>query len=198
MGPDENGQGRFRGYIMGQGLLLIDIQNDYFSGGRNELHGMEAAAQQARRALEHFRAQGLPVFHVQHISLYPSATFFLPDTDGAAIHELVAPLPGEPVVVKHAPNSFFETGLKELLDRHEVGRLVVCGSMSHMCVDTTVRAARDFALPVTLLHDACATRDLGWSGQTVPAQQVQAAYMAALNGSFATVLSADDYLAGER
>lgn len=179
---------------MSQALLLIDIQNDYFPGGRNELHGAQAAAQQASRVLEHFRAQGLPVFHVQHISLYAGATFFLPDTDGAAIHELVAPMSGEAVVVKHAPNSFCGTGLKELLDRQGVDQLIICGSMSHMCVDTTVRAARDFRLLVTLLHDACATRDLVWNGQTVPAQQVQAAYMAALDGSFAKVVSVDEFL----
>ena len=90
-------------------LLLIDIQNDYFPGGAMELEGSTAAALQARAALELFRAEGRPVFHIRHLSIRPGATFFLPDTPGAEIHDLVRPLPDEPVIVKHFPNSFRDT-----------------------------------------------------------------------------------------
>ncbi len=178
---------------MNQALLIIDIQNDYFPGGKYELFQSERAAQQARLALEHFRARGLPVFHVQHLSLAPGATFFVPGTDGAGIHGSVAPLAGETVIVKHAPNAFFETGLHQMLKERGIDRLVVCGMMSHMCVDTTVRAARDHGLSVTLLWDACATRDLEWQGQVIPAQTVHGAYMAALDGRFAKVVSVEEY-----
>ncbi len=179
---------------MGQALLIIDIQNDYFPGGKYELYQSEQAAQRARLALDRFRALGQPVFHVQHISLAPGATFFVPDTDGAGIHESVAPLAGEPVLIKHAPNAFFETGLAQMLKERGIGRLAVCGMMSHMCVDTTVRAARDHGLSVTLLADACATRDLTWQGQVIPAATVHGAYMAALDGSFARVISTEEFL----
>ena len=57
-----------------------------------------------------------------------------------------------------------------------------------MCVDTTVRAAFDLGFACTLAHDACATRDLSFNGETVAAKDVQTAFMAALNGSFAQVL----------
>ena len=80
-------------------LLVVDIQNDYFPGGRHPLHEPEAAARNARRLLDAFREREWPVVHVQHIALAPAATFFLPETPGAAIHELVRPAPGEPIVV---------------------------------------------------------------------------------------------------
>jgi len=173
-------------------LLLIDIQNDYFPGGAAEIVGPLEAAQCAAHALRLFRDEGLPVIHVQHANTRPGATYLLPGTPGGDIHQSVAPLPGEPVVIKHTPNSFHDTTLDELIARLGVDHLVVCGMMTHMCVDTTVRAAKDRQLPVTLLHDACATKDLAFGGVTVPASQVQASFVAALQGMFADVIATAD------
>ena len=175
---------------MTKGLLIIDIQNDYFSGGKMELVGSAEAAKNAALVLRHFRDAGLPVIHVQHIALSPTATFFVPDTFGAEIHESVAPFGDEPLVVKHYPNAFRETGLKKLLDDLLVTELTVVGMMTHMCIDTTVRAANDMGFKVTLVGDACATKDLEFNGVTVPAASVQAAYLAAIDGSFAAVTEA--------
>jgi nicotinamidase-related amidase len=70
-------------------LLLIDIQNDYFTGGRNPLVNAEQAADQAKRVLAYFCNKNLPVFHIQHISLQDGAAFFLQDTDGCTTKDLV-------------------------------------------------------------------------------------------------------------
>jgi len=51
------------------GLLLIDLQNDYFPGGKMELTDIMQAAEKARRLLDHFRNTNLPVCHVQHVSI---------------------------------------------------------------------------------------------------------------------------------
>jgi len=172
---------------MTQALVLIDLQNDYFPGGRMELAGADAAVRQAAALLAAFRQRGLPVLHVQHISTRAGAIFFLPDTPGAEIHEAVRPAAGEPVIVKHFPNAFRETGLLEALRASGATRLVVAGMMTHMCVDTTVRAAADLGFSCALAQDACATRRLQFAGREVAAEDVQAAYLAALNGSFASV-----------
>lgn len=181
---------------MKQALMLIDIQNDYFPGGKHPLTSAREAAESAARVLSRFRQVGLPVLHVQHVSLSPDASFFLPDTPGAELYADVKPLPAERVFVKHAPNAFYGTGLTEELADRDITQLTVCGMMSHMCVDTTVRAARDHGLKVTLLYDACATRDLTFAGKTVPAELVQAAFMAALDGSFARAVSTQEFLDG--
>ena len=180
---------------MKSALVLIDIQNEYFPGGKRELHEPERAARQAKKALEFFRAKGLPVFHIQHIATGEKANAFLPDTVGAEIHPLVAPIAGETVLVKHAPNSFYLTGLDEALRQAGVEQLVVCGMMSHMCIDTSVRAAKDLGFPVLLMEDACTTRDLEWGGEHIPAVIVHRAFMAALNGAFARVVGTEDFLA---
>jgi nicotinamidase-related amidase len=183
---------------MDTALILVDIQNDYFPGGNCKLFQSEAAAEQAARALAFFREKGMPVFHVQHVAMKPDATFFLPATRGAEQYASVLPAPGEPVVVKHAPDSFFDTELSRLLEEKNIARLVVCGMMSHMCIDTTVRSAKRLGYAVTLLHDACATKDLVFMDCRIPAQTVHGAFMAALDGTFATVTSTDAYLSAEK
>ncbi len=177
------------------GLVIVDIQNDYFPGGRMPLEGMDTASRHAARLLEHFRERKLPVFFIRHLSDRPGAAFFLPETPGAEIHPKVAPRPGEPVLVKHFPNSFRGTDLRDRLSRAGVGSVVVCGAMSHMCIDATVRAAVDLGFSCLVAHDACATRPLVFGPETIPAAQVHAAFMAALSAAYAEVLTTAEFLA---
>jgi len=173
-------------------LVLIDIQNDYFPGGRMELEGSEEAAGKARAALELFRTRRMPVIHVNHLSTRPGATFFLPGTAGLEPHESVAPRPDEPVVVKHYPNSFRGTRLHDLLGSAGAKRVVIAGMMTHMCVDATTRAAIDLGFDCTILHDACATRSLAFGSRVVPAADVHAAFLAALGAATANVVGTDE------
>jgi len=172
--------------------LITDLQNDYFPGGTMELEGADAAAGKAASVLKDFRSRNLPVVHIRHLSVRPGATFFIPGTKGAEIHESVKPLAGETVVEKNFPNSFRGTALQGELERLDVKNLVVAGMMTHMCVDATVRHAADAGYKITLLSDACATRQLSFGGEAVPARQVHAAFMAALNGLYAKVVKTDE------
>lgn len=177
--------------IMKQAFLLVDIQNDYFPGGAMELAGSPEAVLRAGKLLQVFRQKSLPVIHIQHVATRPGAPFFRPDTPGVAIHANVAPVAGEILLQKHFPNSFRETSLLEYLRQQEITQLVIAGMMTHMCIDTTIRAAADLGFQCVLAHDACATKSLSFGGVTVSAEQVQAAYLAALEGLFAKVLSVD-------
>ncbi len=179
---------------MKPGLILVDIQNDYFENGKMTLVGMDEAAQKAGRILEVFRKERLPLVHIQHISIHPSATFFLPDTLGMEIHESVAPMPDERVFSKHFPNSFRETALLEYLRESGVEDVLICGAMTHMCIDATVRAAFDLGFNCLVADDACATRALEHNGKTIAAENVHGAFMAALASVYATVLPAKDCL----
>ena len=170
-------------------LLIIDIQNDYFPGGALELEGADAAGAKAGAALEKFRKNGNPVIHVRHLSVRPGSTFFLPDTRGAEIHPSVSPRDVETVIEKNFPNSFRGTKLEQTLKDSGVKNLVVAGMMTHMCVDATVRHAADLGYTITRLGDACATRAQSYAGEQVPARQVHAAFLAALNGLYAKVVN---------
>jgi len=179
---------------MKTGLIVVDVQNDYFSGGSMELVAMDAAAANCARLLEFFRQQQAEIFHMQHIATREGATFFVADTPGCEIHDSVKPQTGEAVIVKHYPSSFRETNLTEMLKQAAVQELVICGAMTHMCIDTTTRAAFDLGYNCHVIADACATRNLEFDGKTVSAADVQAAFMAALSVPFAQVSSTDQYL----
>jgi len=175
-------------------LILVDIQNDYFPGGKLPLVGMEEVAASAEALLQACRDAGDPVFHIQHLSTRPGAGFFLPDTAGAEIHPCVTPLDDEEVVQKHFPNAFRGTNLLDLLQEADVKRVIICGAMSHMCVDATTRAAFDLGYPCTVVADACATRDLEFDGRTVAAADVHGAFMAALGSVYAKIRTTDELL----
>jgi len=176
-------------------LLVVDVQEFYFEGGRLALAGPVAASVQARRVLDRFRHLGWPVVHVQHLPHDQTAPS--PDTGDPQyrIHPHVLPLAGEAVVAKHHANAFRDTDLLARLRRLGVGRLVICGMQTHMCVEAAARAAADLGFEVAVVHDACATRDLTFGGTTVPAAQVHAAALAALAGTYARVVSADEVVA---
>ena len=179
---------------MSQALVLVDIQKDYFPRGRMEVVGGVEAAQAAERLLVHFREKNLPVFHIRHVSTRPGATFFLPNTEGVNFHEGVIPLPDEVVIEKHFPNSFRDTSLQEYLDSRGIKDLIICGMMSHMCIDATVRAAVDRGYGCTVAHDACATRSLVFNDIHIPAMHVHGAFMAALGAVYSKVLNVEEII----
>jgi nicotinamidase-related amidase len=171
-------------------LLLIDIQRDYFPGGRHPLVGSDRAADAAAGVLAAFRAGSEPVVHVQHSWAEPDAAYLKPGTPGFAHDDRVAPADGEPVVIKESPNAFVGTDLERRLRNDGVDQLVVAGMMTSMCVDATVRAAVDLGFAVTVVGDACAVPDLEHAGVHVPGEQVHAAFIAALADGYAEVVRA--------
>jgi nicotinamidase-related amidase len=115
----------------------------------------------------------------------------LPQTNGVEIHGSVAPHQHEIVIQKTFPNSFRETPLLDYLRERHITQLVIGGMMTHMCIDSTTRAAADLGFECFLAQNACATKTLSFGGVTLPAESVQAAFLASLNGLFAKVQSVD-------
>ena len=174
-------------------LVVIDIQAFYFPEGMVPLVGPEAAASQAAKVIETFRSAGRPVIHVQHLPKDVDT----PDPTGIKaqyrIYPEVLPKSGEIVIGKHHANSFRDTELLATLKELGIKKLVVTGMQTHMCVEAAVRAAADYGFEVTVVHDACATRDLEFGGDTVPAAQVHAGALAAMNGNYAKVVSTAEF-----
>src|SRR5829696_5937095 len=175
-------------------LLLLDFQKDHFPGGKHPLVNALDAAKKAYMLLQCFREHGGHHVHIQHISRKPDATFFISGDRGTDIHDSVAHFEGEPIVYKHEPNSFLNTNLLELLKELEVERVVICGMMTHMCVDATARAAADLGFQVVIAEDACATRDLKYGETTIPADHVHKAFLAALK-SYGKVMKSNEIIA---
>jgi nicotinamidase-related amidase len=175
-------------------LLIIDIQNDYFPGGANPLEGSIEASLNAKKLLEYFRLKNMPIVHIQHFNIRSGATFLIPRTEGIEFHKHVLPSEGERIIKKNFPNSFRKTELLEYLKELYITDLVICGMMTHMCVDTTVRAAKDLGFNCTLIGDACATKELSYMDQKIAAKDVHYSFLAALSYFFADVVETEKYL----
>ena len=180
--------------LMNTALLVIDIQNDYFPGGKFPLVKPLEAAKNAYILLQCFREHGGHHIHIQHISLEPDASFFIKGDSGSDIHDSVAHFEGEPIVYKHEPNSFLNTNLLEILREWKTERLVITGMMTHMCVDATAHAAVDLGFQVIVAEDACASRDLQYGDTTIPADLVHKSFLAALTW-YGKVMKSDEIIA---
>ena len=100
----------------------------------------------------------------------------------------------ETIVIKNYPNSFRNTPLLEILQKEDITNLLICGAMTHMCIDATTRAAFDLGFTCVVAEDACATRDLSFKGKTIPAAAVHASFMAALSVPYAGIISTREAL----
>ena len=165
-----------------KGLLIIDIQDFYFPGGKSALVEPEKAAANAALLLDKFRKEKLLVVHVRHNS-----------EPGGKINDMVKPLPGEKIVSKDAVNCFVGTDLLEYLKTNKIDSLVVCGMQTHMCVEAATRAASDYGFKCILIHDACATRDLRFNDKIIKAEDVHYSTLSTLK-NYSQVLSTKEYI----
>lgn len=168
-------------------VVIIDLQNEYLASGKLPLHEVDAAVEKAVQVIEDARSKGDKVVHIRHEQ--PGGPIFVPGSEGAEIISSAAPRSGETVLTKNHPNSFRDTGLKQVLDEEGVEEVVIVGAMSHMCVAATARAATDLGYKTVVVQDGCATMDLEYGGIRVPAEQVHAANMAALAFAHGKVVS---------
>lgn len=179
---------------MNTALLLLEIQNDYFPNGRIPLEKSLEVSNKTQAILNTYREKKNHIIHVQHISTHPDASYFLPCTKGAEIHPNVQPLKGETIIKKHYPNSFKDTGLLNHLIKNQINHLIICGMMTHLAVDATVRAAYDLGFSCTVIHDACTARQLEFNHVAITAQNVHYAFLAGLQPTYANLMSTDDLL----
>jgi nicotinamidase-related amidase len=167
-------------------LILIDCQNTYRQGVL-KLEGVEEALAEAQRLLQRARALGVPVIHIAH-DAGPGSPYDVRAEIGQ-IADVVAPQGQEPVIIKNYPSSFEKTDLDTRLKGLGVKNLVLAGFMTHMCVNSTARAAFNHGYGTTVVASATATRALpGPAGRLLPAQVVQEAALAFLGDLAAVVV----------
>ena len=147
---------------MKKALLVIDIQNDYFPGGKFALWNAEATLANIEQAIAIARAKGIQVVLIQHIANPAAglAPFFNPNTDGVKLHpRILAAAPDAPIVVKEFADSFVNTALDKVLSDLGATDLLVCGMMTQNCVTHTAISKSAEKYKVCILPDCCTTVD---------------------------------------
>ena len=171
-------------------LIMVDCQNTY-RRGIMQLTGVEPALVEARRLLGMARDLKTPIFHIQH-DAGAGSPYDIHDDIGA-IADSVAPLAGEPVIVKHYPNSFVQTELDAQLKALGVEKVILAGFMTHMCIRSTAEGAFNLGYAPTVVGNATASRPLaGVAGDVLPAQTVHSAALANIRDLFGVVVETPD------
>ncbi len=167
-------------------LIMIDCQNTYREGVM-QLEGVEPALIHCATLLDRARTAGSPVIHIQH-DAGPGSPYDVRAHIGA-ISDIVAPRAGEAVITKAYPSSFEKTDLDARLKAYGATDLVLAGFMTHVCVNSTARAAFNHGYRPTVVANAAATRALpNPVGGEVSAHQLHVATLAGLADMFAIVV----------
>lgn len=178
---------------MRQGLIIIDVQNDYFEGGDMELENTYQTLKNILKVKKYFEQMNYPIFIIQHIK-EKEGDFFRRNTVGSEIHKELLPIKENSYLIeKNFPNSFFKTSLVSQLIKERVEQLVIVGMMTHMCVDSTTRVAKELGYEPILLSDACTTKSLIFNSKIIPMEDVQCSFLNALS-NFSKVCSTITFL----
>jgi nicotinamidase-related amidase len=164
-------------------LIIVDVQEFYFPDGFSPLVEPEKASEKAGIILNDFRDKDELVIHVKHATKKDSL-----------IHKDVYPKNGEKVITKHFANSYKETDLLEFLQQNDITEVVVCGMMTHMCVEATARASADFGFKVIVVDDACATKDIVYENDTVKASDVHLTTLGSIDRYYGKVMTTKEFL----
>ncbi len=177
---------------MTQALIVIDVQNEYVTGGLPIVHPpVEGSLECIGAALDAATAAGLPIVLVRHTEPDPAGGLFVADASAWQLHDVVTSRSYDTVVDKTLPGSFTGTHLEEWLRERYVDHVTIAGYMTHLCVDTTTRQAMHLGFEVTVLEDATGTIDVA---DDLPAALVHRVELGVLGDGFASVTSTSDWI----
>jgi nicotinamidase-related amidase len=165
-------------------LLVIDVQQQPLSELSSPDRRAEFLATIAA-LITHARDESMPIVYVRH-----QDAWMHPGNDDWQIVQEVAPREGEPIVEKHFRDAFRETNLDDVLQRLDIGHVIVCGMQTEFCIDATVREAERRGYRVDLVGDAHATGP----GGGLTEQQIVAHVNRVADGAVARVVQASDVI----
>lgn len=177
---------------MKRALLVIDVQNEYFTGRVPVTHPQGSFAN-ILLAMDEAAKQGIPVIVIQHTNGAGAVTF-VRDSDGWAVHPEVLARPYECIIEKKLPGSFTGTDLEAALQRMGVDTVTICGYMTQMCCDTTSRQAVHMGYQVEFLSDATGTLDIKNYAGSVTAEELHRAILVTQAMRFSRVMSTQDWI----
>lgn len=180
---------------MKRALLVIDVQNEYFSGSLPITYP-PGSLDNVLQAMDAARERGLPVVVVQHAAPQPDAAVFRKGTPEWALHPDVAKRPRDLLLEKHLPGSFTGTGLEDWLKANGIDTVVISGYMTQMCCDTTARQAVHRGLSVEFLSDATGAPAVKNEAGEVTAEELHRAILVTQAMRFSRVMATRDWIAG--
>lgn len=179
---------------MKRALLVIDVQNDYFSDKLRVTHP-QGSMENILAAMDGAGKAGIPIITIQH-SNPPEAGAFAKGSAGWQLHPEIARRKQDLLIEKTLPGSFTGTPLESWLRERGIDTLVITGYMTQMCCDTTSRQAVHLGFNVEFLSDATGTLAITNAAGSVTAEELHRAILVTQAMRFAKVQTTSQWLAG--
>ncbi|MCG6158238.1 cysteine hydrolase family protein [Rubinisphaera margarita] len=176
---------------MNRALLVIDVQNEYFTGALPITHPV-GHLEQILEAVDAATGR-IPVVVVQHHFADADKPFFQKGTPGWELHPEIAKRKRDLLVEKTMPGSFTGTNLEDWLSEQKIDTVTVAGYMTHMCCDTTARQAVHRGINVEFLNDATGTLDLSNQAGEVTAEELHRSILCAQQMLLSEVLDVETW-----
>ncbi len=173
-------------------LLVIDVQNEYFTGKLPVTYPPESFAN-VLAVMDAASAHGVPVIVIRHSSTQPDAKTFARGSDGWRLHAEVEKRRRDHLIEKTLPGSFTGTSLEEILKSIGADTIAICGYMTQMCCDTTSRQAFHLGFAVEFLSDATGTLDIANAAGKVSAEELHRAVLVTQAMRFARVIPSSEW-----
>jgi nicotinamidase-related amidase len=164
-------------------LLVIGVQSAFFDP-KDYIYNGEEYIEKISGLIERAREAGVPVVYIQH----EEGSAMARGAPGWIIYPAIAPKPGELVIPKTTPDSFYNTTLQEDLKKRDITRLIIAGFQTEWCIDTTVRRAYSLEYDTTVVEDAHSTYDT----KILRAPQIISHHNSIFGGRFAKLVKSQD------
>ena len=177
---------------MKRALLVIDVQNEYFTGALPITHPV-GHLETILRVMD-AAAGRVPIVVIQHHFPQPEMPFFQKGAPGWQLHPEVSQRPSDLRIEKTLPGSFTGTVLEAWLRERGIDTVTIAGYMSHMCCDTTARQAVHLGFKSEFLSDATGTLPLSNSAGQVTAEELHRSILCAQQMLLSEVSTADEWI----
>ncbi|AMB88174.1 cysteine hydrolase [Pseudomonas agarici] len=169
-------------------LVVIDFQNEYFTGKMPILDGLAALAN-TRELIKFADNNKIPVYRVQHVAPAGSAVFAL-DGETVKLHPDMQSRAQDTLLQKTTVSVFGSTDLDSRLKKAGINTLIISGLMTHACVAGAARDAAPLGYHVLVASDASATRAITRAnGESVDKDSLHDAALAAVEDAFGDVMT---------
>jgi nicotinamidase-related amidase len=181
---------------MKKALLVIDVQNEYFTGNLKVTYPNPAVSlSNILKVMDQAKQIGMPIIVIQHTE--NSGTTFVKNTESWDLHPALLTKTYPYRIEKTKPSSFYETNLENILQKEAVQGLVIVGYMTQMCCDTTAREGFHKGYSVEFLADATGTINVSNAVGTISGEALHKAALITQSLGFSRVLSTKQWLAEE-
>jgi nicotinamidase-related amidase len=178
---------------MKRALLVIDVQNEYFSG-KLPVTYPHGSLRHILKAMDAAHELGIPVIVVRHTASDPESPVFRKGSPEWELLPAIQHRPHDLLLEKDLPGSFTGTHLAQWLRERGIDTIVIAGYMTQMCCDTTSRQAFHLGLAVEFLSDATGTLAFTNYAGSVTDEELHRAVLVTQATRFSKVMTTEEWM----